>query len=182
MGAPKAAIELAGRPLIAYAIDAIVAAGLEPVVVAKPDSEIPDVDCPVVRETEAAQHPAAGILAALRAGGNGPVVVVACDMPFVAPQLVAWLAAVDAPAAIPRVGGRLHPLLARYTPTVELALETAVREATPLQETAAGLRPLIVERGGLSRFGDPERITFNVNDRDDLAAAERLMSVAAPGR
>lgn len=181
MGAPKAGIELAGRPLIAYAIEAIATAGLEPVVVAKPDSEIPDVDCPVIREPDSTPHAAAGILAALRASG-GPVVVMACDMPFVAPQLVAWLAGLDAPVAVPKVGGRLHPLLARYTPPVEAALEQAVRDGAPLQRMVAGLRPLIVDTDELSRFGDPERITFNVNDRDDLSTAERMLAASTPAR
>src|SRR5215204_7010138 len=39
MGAPKAGVELGGRPLVAYSVETLVAAGLEPVVVAKPRSE-----------------------------------------------------------------------------------------------------------------------------------------------
>ena len=41
MGEPKALVELAGRPLIAHAVSAVADAGLEPVIVAKPDSPVP---------------------------------------------------------------------------------------------------------------------------------------------
>lgn len=182
MGAPKAGLELAGRPLIAHPIETMIAAGLETVVVAKADSELPSVECPVIRDADSARHPAAGILAALRGAEGRPVVVLACDMPFVPPELVAFLAGLDVPVAAPRWRGRLQPLLARYGPSVAPALEKAIREAAPLQETVTALDPVIVDEAELARFGDPERLTFNVNDRDDLAAAERLLASAAPSR
>jgi len=178
MGAPKACVELAGRPLIAHALGKIVAAGIEPVVVAKPGSELPRIDCPVIRDDDSALHPAAGILAALRANRGGPVVALACDMPFVPPELVAFLAKLDVEMAVPRIGSRLQPLLARYSPTATPALEAVVEQATPLREAIGALDPLILERKDLSPFGEPERIGFNVNERGDLAAAERLMAVA----
>jgi molybdopterin-guanine dinucleotide biosynthesis protein A len=176
MGAPKAGVELAGRPLIAHPIEAVVGAGLEPVVVAKPGSELPRIDCRAISDADRVSHPAAGILAALAAGGAS-VVVVACDMPFVPASLLAFLAGLDVPAAVPRISGRLQPLLARYEPSAAPALEEAIERSRPLHEAVAALDPLVLEAGHLARFGDPERIAFNVNDRDDLAVAERLMAV-----
>lgn len=178
MGAPKACVELADRPLITHALERIVAAGIEPVVVAKRGSELPPVDCPVVSDDDSAAHPAAGILAALGANRGGPVVVLACDMPFVPPELIAFLAKLDSTVVVPRIGAHLQPLLARYSPTATPALEAAIERATPLREAIGALDSLILEHQDLARFGEPERIAFNVNDRDDLAAAERLMAVA----
>jgi molybdenum cofactor guanylyltransferase len=178
MGAPKPCVELGGRPLIAYALETIAAAGLEPVVVAKPGSGLPPLDCPVIREPDPTSHPAAGILAALRANQAGPVVVLPCDVPFVPPELVAHLAALDAPAAVPSVAGRLQPLLARYTALANPVLEAAVERGESLRDAIRALDPPILRDGDLARFGEPERIAFNVNDRDDLAEAERLMAIA----
>jgi molybdenum cofactor guanylyltransferase len=177
MGAPKAGLELAGRPLIAYPVDAIVAAGLEPVVVAKEGSELPDIDCRVVREPDARHHPAAGIIAALEAAA-GPVVVVACDMPFVPAQLLTVLAQLPAPAALPIVSGRPQPLLARYGPSVAPQLERAVERDQPLRDAVQALDPVVLGPDELPGFGDPRWIAFNVNDPDDLAAAERLINPA----
>jgi molybdopterin-guanine dinucleotide biosynthesis protein A len=181
MGRAKAAIELAGRPLIAYPIDAITAAGLEPVVVAKVDSELPELDCRVVREPESVPHPAAGIVAALRANEGRPVVALGCDMPFVPASLVAFIAGLDAPVAVPRVQDRLQPLLARYDRSAIPALEDAVRCGEPLHQAVRAMAPRIVEEDELARFGEPEGITFNVNDTDELVAAQRLVAVASSG-
>jgi molybdenum cofactor guanylyltransferase len=179
MGRPKAAVELAGRPLVAYPVEAIVAAGLEPVVVAKPASELPSLGFRIVREREGAVHPAAGILAALHAADGDPIVVLGCDMPFVTPALVGHLAGLDVPVAVPRIRGRLQPLLARYDRSAENALESAVRHGEPLHRAMGGLDPLILEAEQLAAFGPPERIAYNVNDSGDLATAERMLAVAS---
>jgi molybdopterin-guanine dinucleotide biosynthesis protein A len=177
MGEPKPAQELAGRPLISYPLGAVRAAGLEAAVVAKPESELPDVDFRLIRETAQAAHPAAGILAALEAAA-GPVVVLACDMPFVPPQLLMVLSQLDAGAAMPQIGGRLQPLLARYGPGVEPELERAIEREEPLREAVRRLDPLVLGPDELAGFGDPDWIAFNVNDRRDLETAERLMTAA----
>jgi molybdopterin-guanine dinucleotide biosynthesis protein A len=177
MGAPKAGLELAGRPLITYPIDAVSAAGLEPVVVAKPGSELPELDCRIVHESDLRPHPAVGIIAALEIA-QGPVVVIACDMPFVPAQLLTVLGQLAAPVAVPMVGGRLQPLLARYEPRAAPALGGAAEGDQPLRETIPALDPLVLGPDELMGFGDPDWIGFNVNDRDDLAAAERLMTPA----
>ena len=41
LGGEKALAEIAGRPLVSYVVGAAVAAGLETVVAAKPDTELP---------------------------------------------------------------------------------------------------------------------------------------------
>jgi molybdopterin-guanine dinucleotide biosynthesis protein A len=179
MGEPKAVTELAGRPLIAYPIDAVRAAGLEPVVVAKAGTPLPGLGCRVIHDEDAASHPAAGILAALRAGDGAPVVTVACDMPFVAPRLIDFLAGLDAAAAIPRVRGRLEPLLARYSAAAIPVLEAAIARDRALHEAIATLDPRIVAEAELARFGEPERMTANVNDHVELASAERLLATGA---
>ena len=46
MGAPKAALELAGRPMISYAIEAAESAGLLPLVVTKAGIPVPPLGCP----------------------------------------------------------------------------------------------------------------------------------------
>jgi molybdopterin-guanine dinucleotide biosynthesis protein A len=179
MSGAKTVAELAGRPLIAYPIGAVQAAGLEPVVVTKPDTPLPDLRCRVIHDDDPTSHPAAGIVAALSAAEGAPVVVVACDMPFVPAELVDFLAGLEAGVGIPRVSGRLEPLLARYGPSAIPVLETAVAGAGALREAVAALDPLIVGEAELARFGEPAEMTSNVNDRAELAAAERLLAAGS---
>jgi molybdenum cofactor guanylyltransferase len=178
MGVPKAGAVLAGRPLITFPVEAVRAAGLDAVVVAKPETPLPEVGCRVIHDDDARSHPAAGIVAALRAAGGEAIMAVACDMPFVTPELIDFLAGLDAAAAVPRVAGRLEPLLARYAPASVSVLEAAIERGGALNEAMTELDPQIVDETEIAEFGDPGRMTSNVNDPAELAAAERLL---APG-
>ena len=197
LGGTKATAELAGRPLIEHAMAAaseaaeltsaapsgssfggdarLVAGAIDVLVVAKPDSPLPELDVPILREPERPSHPLCGVAAALREADGRAVVVMACDMPFVSPSLLAWLAGVADPLVVPEHGGLLHPLLARYEPALLPRLEAALAAEMPLQHTVASLGPRVIGSDQLARFGDPERLLFNVNTPADLERAERLL-------
>lgn len=176
MGRAKAGIELGGRPLISYPIAAAKTAGLEVVVVAKPGSELPPIECPVVREEDERAHPLAGILAALAACGGRPVLAIGCDMPLLTAELLAWLADVRAPLVVPSASGRLQPLLARYTPDLAGFLVQALHAEEPVHQALERLDPRVVGEDELARFGSPDRLLFNVNSDADLQEAERLLA------
>jgi molybdopterin-guanine dinucleotide biosynthesis protein A len=173
LGGSKAMAKLNGRPLISHTLGALAAAGLETVVVAKPDSGLPPLDCPIAREPPLPRHPLCGIVAALRHAGGRPVVALACDMPFASPLLLAALAASAEPLVVPAPGGRLQPLQARYGTELLPALEAALEREEPLRRSVAALGPRLLGDAELSRFGDPELPFFNVNDADDLRIAEQ---------
>jgi molybdopterin-guanine dinucleotide biosynthesis protein A len=108
-----------------------------------------------------------------------PVVCVAWDMPFVAPELVRALAAgLDGyDAFLPESGGRrgVEPLCAAYgpacAPAIAASLDAGDFRAIGFHGAVrAGRFPLDEVR----RLGDPERLFFNVNTADDLARAETL--------
>jgi molybdopterin-guanine dinucleotide biosynthesis protein A len=174
MGKPKAMVELAGRPLIAYPLAAAREAGLDVAVVAKRDSPLPALECRIFDEPDEPRHPLTGILAALDAAADRPILALACDMPFVTAELLAWLASRE-PPSVPRVDGRLEPLLALYGPHAAAALRGALAEELPLREAIAALAPTEIGGDELARFGDPGRLAFSVNTPDDLAEAERIL-------
>jgi len=188
LGGGKATVELAGRPLISYPLAAIEAAGLDAAVVTKPTeaptqlrgsfvvsepTKEPRNSVAVLEEPELPRHPLCGIVAALRLGR--PIVAVACDMPFVAPGLIELLGAASEPLVMPTLDGRPQPLLARYEPGLLLRLEEVLEREEPLTRTVAALCPRLLSEEELARFGDPRRLLFNVNDRDDLRQAEALL-------
>lgn len=179
LGRPKAAAELAGRRLIDYPLAAAQAAGLEAVVVAKSGGDLPPLEVPLLLEPAEPQHPLCGVLAALRESSR-PVLAVACDMPFLVPDLLAWLASAPEPLVVAETDRGLQPLLARYDPVLIDALEAGLRREAPMQELVASLDPRIVGERELRRFGDPQRLCFNVNSPRDLARAERMLATARP--
>jgi molybdopterin-guanine dinucleotide biosynthesis protein A len=176
IGGAKALADLAGRPLISYPVAAVASAGLEPIVVAKTDSELPPLDCPVIREPALPRHPLAGIVAALRHAGTRPLVVVGCDMPFVEAGLLAWLGTTPEPLAVPLLGEHLQPLPARYDSALLPALEEALASGRALRPTLESLQPRAIAEAELARFGEPRRICFNVNSHADLRRAEELLA------
>jgi molybdopterin-guanine dinucleotide biosynthesis protein A len=175
IGGSKATLELASRPLISYPLAAVAEAGLEPVVIAKRDTKLPPLDFPVIREPDRPQHPLCGVLAAMRHADSRPVVVVGCDMPFASARLLAWLGAARERLVVPRVHERLQPLLARYATELAPALEQALANAQAMQCTVESLRPRVLSEAELARFGNPQRLCFNVNTPADLHEAARLL-------
>jgi molybdopterin-guanine dinucleotide biosynthesis protein A len=175
LGGAKPTAELAGRALISYPLAALVEAGLEAVVVAKPDTELPPLDVDVLNEPAEPVHPLAGIVAALRQTGR-PLVVIGCDFPFVPPALVRALADAPEPLVVPAPGGEAQPLVARWTPALLPALEDALDREEPLRRTVAALSPRLLGDAELASFGDPARVFFNVNTPADLRRAECAVS------
>lgn len=176
MGSPKALVELAGRPLVSRIVATVGSAGLEPLVVAKPDSPLPKLDCRVLAEPGEPRHPLTGLVAALSASAGRGVVAIACDMPLVPARLLTWLAQLEEEVAVCEVDGRLEPLLGRYSPLAGDALADARDAGTPLREAVAALEPFVIPQDRIARFGDPRRIVFNVNTLEDVAEAERLLN------
>ena len=177
MGGTKAVVELGGRPLISYPLRAVEAAGLEPIVVCKRESELPPLDCRVLREPAEPRHPLAGIVAALGASGGAPVVALGCDMPFLEPALLTALAALDAPLAVAEAGGRLQPLPGRYHPALRGELSAALAGGLSLRETVTSLGVRVLAESELARLGDPRWLWFSVNDEAGLATAEAALRV-----
>jgi molybdenum cofactor guanylyltransferase len=173
---PKATALLGGRPLLERPLGALEAAGLETVVVAKRDTPLPPGAAPVWGEPDEPVHPLLGIVTAVEQADGRPVLVCACDLPFLTAELVGHIARIDAPLVIPRAGGRLHPLFARYTAALLPALREALAPEAPLHETLVALHPSIVDEPDLRVFGDPARLLFNVNTPEDLERAEEMLS------
>ena len=178
LGGSKATVDLAGRPLISYPLAAFAEAGIEAIVVAKRDTELPDLEVAVLHEPDEPRHPLAGVAAALREAGDRPVVVCPCDTPFVPSALLARLAALPHPAVIVDAGRHHHPLLARYEPSVLGAIESGLAAGHSATHTALALGPTILTDADLHRLGEPRLITFNVNTPGDLDYAASIVTRA----
>jgi molybdopterin-guanine dinucleotide biosynthesis protein A len=175
LGASKPVAELCGRPLIDYPLAAFAAAGIDAVVVAKRDSALPKLAVPVWREPDEPAHPLHGIVTALERTDGRPLVVCGCDMPFVSAPLLRSLAESEQRLVVPHAADRLHPLLARYDPTLLESLRSALASQRPLQDVIAELDPVLIGEPELRAFGDPDRLLFNVNTPGDLARAGALL-------
>jgi molybdopterin-guanine dinucleotide biosynthesis protein A len=179
LGGAKASLMLAGRPLIEYPLQAAAEAGLASIVVAKAASPLPPITSEIVIEPDRPSHPLIGIVTALRHAGGRTVVVLACDLPLIGPDLLRRLATGPERLVVPSIDGRLQPLAARYDPellpTLEADLEDSRRDSISMQELVRRLDPRIVGEQEIARFGNPERMFTNVNEPGDLELAADLL-------
>jgi molybdopterin-guanine dinucleotide biosynthesis protein A len=192
MGSAKVTLPLAGRPLLAHVLDVVRPLAAEIVLVAAGDQAMPadllERDAARIRVVHD-RLVAAGPLPALALGlaaVTAPIAVaLPCDAPFVRSPVLADLAsrlaapdAVGCDGIVPRVDGRLHPLVAAYRPRIATALDALVaRGATRLQVVGDLPHVRVIDADEL-RHLDPDRDSFRMlNTPADLAAAEQLLAV-----
>jgi molybdenum cofactor guanylyltransferase len=178
LGGAKPSVPLLGRPLISYPVSAALATGLPTVVVSKPSTQLPHLDshAAVLIEDASCQHPLQGLITALQQ--HPRVLAVACDMPFLTPELLSWLAARrDAPAAF-ELDGALAPFPSLHVSDELPTLSSSLREQSSLRHAfeAAGIHRH--STGSLARFGEPRRLLTSINTPDQLSAAATSASTA----
>jgi molybdopterin-guanine dinucleotide biosynthesis protein A len=171
MGGAKAAVDIEGRPLITYPLEALQAVLPDVAVVAKGDTSLPVLrGVSIWVEPDEPRHPVAGIVHALRTAQGRPVLACAADLALVTPELVRRLVETDpsgAPAVVPRDARGLQPLLALYTPLALPAL-AGFDPSAPTREIVQALDPLVIEV-------DDEETFFNVNAPEDLLRASVVL-------
>jgi molybdopterin-guanine dinucleotide biosynthesis protein A len=179
IGGAKATVPLGGRPLIGHVLAAARHGGLEAVVVAKRGTELPSLSERVIAEPDEPRHPLCGILAALdfaaEHAADCAVLVVACDMPFLPAVLLRWLAALEGPVVL-ELDGALQPLPARCTTAQRPALREALAHESSLRSALGTPGARVIADRELIRFGDPRRMLFGVNRREDIVTAESWLA------
>ena len=136
MGSDKALVDApGGRPLVVVGVEALRAAGaFEVVVVGGDGPALQALGLPWVPDHFPGEGPLGGIVTALHATRADLVVVMACDMPGVGPEVPAELvralaAAPGAGVAVAVVGDREQPLTACWRRSVALEVLTSAYDA-----------------------------------------------------
>lgn len=173
IGGGKALVALDRRPLLSYPLEAMWRAVGNVTIVAKFDTELPNVPGVTVWiEPDEPRHPLTGILHALSLSEGRPVLVCAGDMPLVTPALINLIAGTRPGAALAVVASTddgLQPLLACYQAAALAPLADAARDPEiRMRDAVSVLHPLAVE------VEEPE-LLFNVNTPDDLLQAAAML-------
>lgn len=179
MGRDKGLVELAGRPLIAHVLDRLQGLADDVVVTTNAPRDYAFLGVRLASDAVPGAGALPGLATALEAARGDRVMVVACDMPFVRPSLMAHLLdlAREADVAIPRREGEYEPLLAVYRRTCLAAIQAALAAGQARMISffpAVRVRP--VEAAEWERVDPDGRSFFNVNTPDDLQRAEGMLS------
>lgn len=175
-GAPKAFALLAGKPLIAYALDALAPLRHKAINANHNTNEFLRFVSPVVPDIIRDAGPLGGIHAGLAWAasleGIRWLATVAVDIPFLPADFIERLAAArDAEAVIAATSRDKSPVCALWDvsqlPEIDFALKRGVRKMTDYLNLIT-CRTVMLPAGA----HDP---LFNVNTEQNLAAAERML-------
>ncbi len=185
LGTDKAFLELGGKTLMRRAADVVRAAFPETRItaVAGNSAQFPiqaiTADVPFIFDLQEGRGPLGGIYAALAHAETPWIFVIACDYPFVSPELIRLLAdniSDDFDSTVPeQADGRLQPLCAFYKvvatlPIVEELLESR-RVPPPMHEIVEILYPRVVKFDEYSGLAGADDMFRNINTQDDAESA-----------
>ena len=182
-GGDKALRELAGKPLLAHAIDRLAPQVSDIIINANGDpARFDSFRVPVVADTvEGFAGPLAGVLAGMDwAAANAPdcewIVTCATDAPFFPDDLVARLSAAvaaGADMACAETNGRTHPVFGLWP----VRLRAELRHALVVEDIRKVDR--WTARYALAEVSFPAEVVdpfFNINRPEDVVEAERIVA------
>jgi molybdenum cofactor guanylyltransferase len=173
-----------GTPLIRAAIDALASVCDDVLLVGGDPARFMRFDLPARWTSDAipGEGPLAGILGALFAAEHDACLVLACDLPYLNPELLAAMAGVPRDyeiLAYPRAEG-YEPLLAIYTRACIPPIERMLYEGSlRAQDLLRVMRVRLVPERIVAEFDPQGTATTNLNSPQDVA---RAMEATVPGR
>ncbi len=178
MGTNKALLDVGGSSMLRRTVALVHPLVDDLFIVADDPGPYENLGLPVVPDIHPGHGAIGGIHAALLRAAHPLVLCAACDMPHIGLRLLELLLSAARPdddALVPRVGGRLEPLLAVYGRGARQGFEKAILAGQlRVVDALDGLRVRFIDEAEL-RAADPGlRSFFNVNTPGELAAARVL--------
>jgi len=182
MGADKARIDLNGKPLLVWAVNAVAPYVGQVIVAANRPDVVPldafDVPVDITTDEIAHQGPLSGMATALKAARQQWVLVLAADMPWVSREVVTalWQQREGYDVVVPIEKNGPEPLLALYRRDTMLAAAEKTLATGKRRIIAAfpALKVREVPLGELRRVDPHLTSFFDINTQADLQAARRF--------
>lgn len=172
MGTDKSFIQLHDKPLIQHVLDRVGALNLPVTIIANQRERYLPFGFPVYADVLPGKGSLGGIYTALHYSPTPYVLCVACDMPFLKPELLEYLISLHESycAVVPLVNGERQALHAIYNrdcmPSIEKQLE---RDDLTIHNLFRRVRTRVVTQLTIAAF-DPHFHSFiNLNTPDDIS-------------
>lgn len=174
MGRDKAFLAFAGRPLIERILETLGSVCKNIIIVTNSPERYSAYDARVVTDLFDKRGPLTGICSGLKNSTDDYNFVVACDMPYLNRDLMAYMAGLTEgyDVVVPAVGDLVEPLHAVYRRSLMPLMEQRIRQGDQrIRGMFTNLRVRYVSREEIERF-DPERKSFkNLNTPQDYEEA-----------
>jgi molybdopterin-guanine dinucleotide biosynthesis protein A len=176
-GEPKALLELGGRRIVERVLDAVAPVVDDVLIVTNTPALYGFLGVPMVPDVYPDHGSLGGIFSGLKAAAGDAAFTVACDMPFLHPEVARLVIgrAGEGDVVIPRVGEQLETLHALYAkaclPAIEARLQAGRLKIVGFFED---VRVVEVSEAEVARHRAPDVVFMNVNTPDELARARAL--------
>jgi len=171
----KAFLEFNGQPLIERSLELLDSIFAEVMISSNQPELYAKYGVPIIADLTGGQGPLGGLQACLQASSYQTAFFVACDMPFLQPGLISYLAqwTEDFDIVVPANSKGEHYLHAFYNrrclPIIEKNLKG---NSFKVQSIYADCQVRYVQEAELWQFGNPDKILCNVNTPEEWAKLE----------
>jgi len=178
-GRPKALLELGGRRIVERVLAALAPAVDDVLVVTNTPELYAFLGLPMVADVYPDHGSLGGIYSGLKAARGQAAFTVACDMPFLHPDVVKLVVARadQGDVVVPRVGNQHETMHAAYAKACLPHIEERL-QAGQLRIVGFFPRVRVVEiaEADVARFRDPAIAFMNVNTPEELERARGLVA------
>jgi len=180
-GRAKALMELGGRRIIDRVVDVMRAVTDDLLIVTNTSEVYASLGLPMIADVFPDHGSLGGIFSGLRAASRDSIFTVACDMPFLMPDVARLVTdrAELADVIVPVVGGRYETLHACYAKSCLGPMEAKLRAGhLKIAGFFDDVRVLTIAEDEVARFRSPDLVFMNVNTPEEMAEArERLAAL-----
>jgi molybdopterin-guanine dinucleotide biosynthesis protein A len=183
-GRPKALMELGGRRIIDRVAEVVREVADDVLIVTNTPELYTSLGLPMVPDAFPDHGSLGGIYSGLRAAPGDAAFTVACDMPFLMPEVARLVTerAGEADVVVPRVGQQFETLHACYAKSCLAPIEARLRAGRlKIVGFYDEVRVLAIGEAEVARFRAPEVVFMNVNTPEELEAARLLLPALEPG-
>ena len=177
-GRPKALLQLGGRSIVERVVAALTPVVDDVLVVTNTPELYAFLGLPMVADVYPDHGSLGGIYSGLKAAGE-IAFTVACDMPFLHPEIVRLVIARagEGDVVIPRVGEQLETMHAAYGKACLQPIEERLRAGRlKIVGFFDSVRVVEIGEAEVARFRDPAVAFMNVNTPDELERARALVA------
>lgn len=166
----KAFLEYKGRPLVEWTLEILKSTFSEVLISSNEPDLYKSFNIPVIVDQDYGKGPLAGLRTGLQSASQEISFFVACDMPFLQPDLIRylWQWATEFDIVVPKSEFGLHPLHAYYhrrcLPHIEENLNNGSYKIIDFYPQC---KVRYVEEKEINLFGDVERILSNYNTPEE---------------
>ena len=176
-GVNKALLKIHGRTIVERVRDAVARACAEVIVITNSPEEFAFLGLPMFHDLRPGKGSLGGLYTGLQACTRTHGFLVGCDMPFLRPEVMRYMAQLidDYDVVIPKIGVHWEPLHAIYSrkclPSVEDALDRGELRIASIFDR---VKMREVPDTDLARFDPQFLFAMNLNTPEDLATARSL--------